>query len=60
VGEALFFVAFGRELFEDSFDVRLIGRDVVRWQKDGAAGETGFQSVMGDFGLSFRRSGATG
>ena len=60
LGEALFFVAFGSELFEDSFDVRLIGRDVVGWQEDGAAGEPGFQSVVGDFGFSFRRSGASG
>ena len=59
LGEALFFVAFGSELLEDSFDLRLIGRDVVGWQQDGAAGETGFQSVVGDFGFSFRRSGAT-
>ena len=60
LGEALFFVTFGSELFEDSFDVRLKGRDVFRWQEDGAAGETGFQGVVGDFGFSFRRSGATG
>jgi len=54
VGEALFFLAFGRELLEDSFDVRLIGRN-VRWQEDGAAGETGFQGVVGDFGFSLGR-----
>ena len=30
LGEALFFVACGSELLEDSFDLRLVGRDVVR------------------------------
>ena len=59
LGEALFFVRFGRELLEDSFDLRLIGRNIVAWQEDGAAGEPGFYSVVGDFGFSFRRSGAS-
>lgn len=58
LSETLFFVFNGGELFEDSFDVGLKGRDVFGWQEDGAAGETGFQSVMGDLGFSFRRSGA--
>jgi hypothetical protein len=60
MGEALFFIFNGGELLENSFDVRLIGRAVVRWQEDGAAGETGFQGVVGDLGFSFRRSGAAG
>jgi len=60
VGEALFFVAFGRELFEDSIDVRLIDRNVVRWQEDGAPGETRFQGVVGDFGLTLGRGRAGG
>jgi hypothetical protein len=60
LGETLFFVRFGRELLENSFHLRLIGRDVVCWQQDGTAGEPGFYSVVGDFGFSFRRSRASG
>jgi len=60
LGEALFFVAFGSELLEDSFDVHLVGREVLDWQQDGAACETGFQSVVGDFGFSLRRGGTSG
>ncbi len=46
LGEAPFFVRFGSEPLEGSFDVRLVGGDVVGWQEDGATGEPGFQSVV--------------
>ncbi len=57
-GLILLFVGFGGKLLEKARYVGLVGGDVVRGQEDRAAGEPCLEGVMGDFGFSFRRSGA--
>jgi len=56
--EVLFFVGFGLELAVDLGDEFFVSSYVVGWQDDGAAGEPGFQSIVGRLQFSFRRGRA--
>jgi hypothetical protein len=49
--EGFFGVGSGLEVSEEAGDVALEGGAVVGWEEDGAAGETGFDGVVGEVAL---------